>query len=373
MASEIVQNFKNQFKIHPGFVIVFVAIVFIGLIFYKQIAQLFSARKDSATDPESTDLVLKREDKVDINFTKAVKSIKDKDQTPENVENTKQACTYIKDHKGKIPEEFKTITEQIMELTSNCTPVDCEGTWSDFGECQANVCSEVYRTYSISKEANILGKACSNKSGDKEGKVCSADKCAYMHVPYGKPMDNSPMFSEQMSMTDCVSNCTATSNCHFVTRSSENGMCYYYTTPDTLDSISFEFDSNVHTQVVGYKKDKVEKPDYTGQTEYVQEVEIATGVPIDANAARTYELMEGFTLYNNDLEEHANIATPEACQEKCSNLAACNYMAYDSEGNKCYLKSVVDDRVTVFKHPTQNIYSVKITETSEDGEEESEE
>ena len=143
MASELVQNFKNQFKIHPGFVIVFVAIVIIGLIFYKQIAQLFSARKDSATDPESTDLVLKREDKVDINFTKAVKSIKDKDQTLENVDNAKQACTYIKDHKGKIPEEFKTITEQIMELTSNCTPVDCEGTWSDFVNAKL-ICAQKY-------------------------------------------------------------------------------------------------------------------------------------------------------------------------------------------------------------------------------------
>ena len=111
MASELVQNFKNQFKIHPGFVIVFVAIVIIGLIFYKQIAQLFSARKDSATDPESTDLVLKREDKVDINFTKAVKSIKDKDQTLENVDNAKQACTYIKEHiffKQKTAYEIST-------------------------------------------------------------------------------------------------------------------------------------------------------------------------------------------------------------------------------------------------------------------------
>ena len=303
-------------------------------------------------------VILKRENEDDIDFTEAIKSVEGGDRTVSKMSNVKRACEYIISTDRKIPPEYKNVTDQILTLTSNCMAKDCVGQWGSWADCDANTCSNTTRTFSVSVEGNYLGNVCTNKNGDKELKKCNVDKCKYVEIPYARPKSNVTLIKSEMG--DCKANCLSLENCQFYTLSNTN-MCEYHSIPDNLASIDFEYDSNVNVFYLEHNKDKIVKPtDYPDDISNVLTVE--TAVPIDPDIPmiqKPFSEIPGYAIYNYDLDEFAEL-TAQECREKCLENEKCNYAVHDKDGNMCYLKSVVDENITVFKHPTKDVYSLKI-------------
>lgn len=345
----------EQQKRYLGIGIGIVVVIIIILLILK-----FTKKNDDSDVETLTQghLILKREDKEDIDFTDAVQSIKGDDRSMPKMSNVKRACEYIISTGSKIPPQYKNVTDEILTLTSNCESVDCVGQWDSWVECAANTCSNTTRTFNVSTKGNYLGNVCTNKNGDKELKKCNVDKCKYIEIPYARPKSNVTLIKAETG--DCKANCLSIDNCQFYILSNTN-MCEYHSIPENLSSIDFEYDSNVNVFYFEHNKDKIVKP--TNYPENVtNQITVETAVPISSNVTsdqKTYELLEGYAIYNYDLEEMSEL-TPEECQTKCGENEKCNFAVYDKNGNMCYLKSVIDENVTAFKHPTKDIYTVRI-------------
>ena len=334
--------------------------VFFVILIIIFIVRAFSKKKtDDAEMINEGHLILKQTGKEDIDFTEALISMKDNNREFSKMANVKRACEYIISTGSKIPQEYKSATDEILSLTSNCTPEDCVGEWGEWSSCPANVCANTTRTFSVTTKGNYLGKSCELESGAKHTKKCNVSHCKYVQMPYAKPKSNATVIKTEMG--DCKANCLAIDDCQFYVLSNTN-MCEYHSIPENLTSLDFEYDSNVNVFYLQHNKDKLVKPT-NYPTDIISELTVETAVPISTNITadvKTYEALDGYSIYNYDLDELPEI-TVEECKTKCSENEKCNYAVYDSEGNMCYLKSVINENVTAFKHPTRNVYSLKIS------------
>jgi len=88
---------------------------------------------------------------------------------------------------------------------------------------------------------------------------------------------------------------------------------------------------------------------------------VAPGGSLD----KTFTKVDGFNLVAGEVEDISSVSVENGdlineCTEKCKGDSKCNLFTADKEGKVCYLKSVVNDNVTIYKDLTKDVYHAQI-------------
>ena len=340
MASEIVQNFKNQFKIHPGFVFAFVAIV-ITLILLWQYGVFSSEDKKTKSNP---------------NIPTLLRALKENDMSKD--EDLKKFCETYKNSETHTDEE-----KALYEKANKCEVINCYGEWSEWSKAEEGKCDVVERTYKIKTPANLLGDKCPIEDNKTEKKVANADKCDYGIIAYSKAAaDTSNIVLQYItdSVAECSSNCTTNfDKCQFITLTNGN-LCQFHMPKDGVDAYTLEYNKETTTYTPPYNKDKFIKPSYP--EEVIQTIEDIQNLPKPTSDVESEQFLkiEGVNVFDGDFIDEIQTVDARSCQADCLSKPECNMYTYDKTESKCLLKSVVDERVTAFKDPNTDTYKLVI-------------
>ena len=285
------------------------------------------------------------------------------------VENNKRSehkkiKKYCEKINGKDVKDFeKSMQKSIRTIKKVCDkgPEDCQGEWSEWSACEGQ-CVPSKRIYTVKKEGNVLGQKCEATNGAVERKRCNNTNCEYDVFARGSLKGTSKIGSEDNSTyKDCKQKCDENEKCDLFTLT--NGkMCEYHSIPDYLDPISFEYDTKIDSYMKSKKHDYVKE--VTPPSIPDDEQKNITVVPASAQN-KTFTKVEGFNLVTGDADDITTVTVENGdliseCKERCNTESACNFFTADEEGKICYLKSVVNDNVTVYKDLTKDVYHAEI-------------
>lgn len=276
----------------------------------------------------------------------------------------KKVENFCKKINGKKLSDFeRSMRKSIQKIKRVCDkgPQDCRGEWSDWSACEGQ-CVPSKRTYKVKKEGNVLGQECEKSNGFIERKRCNNTNCEYDIIARGSLKGTSKIGSEDNSnYKDCKEKCDKNEKCDIFILTNGN-MCEYHSIPDYLEPITFEYSEKIDSYMKSKKHDFVKNvtpPIIPGEEQ--KNIMVAPGGSMD----KTFTKVDGFNLVAGEVEDISSVSVENGdlineCTEKCKGDSKCNLFTADKEGKVCYLKSVVNDNVTIYKDLTKDVYHAQI-------------
>lgn len=277
-------------------------------------------------------------------------------------EHRNKVVDYCEKIKGKKVEDYpEHLRESMKDIMKVCQEEvdDCQGEWtSSQEECSEN-CAPVKKIYKFTKKGNILGKACEVEEGTIIYERCRQENCSYDPKLHSILKNNVGFSNVQVSNTrECATKCNENSNCdvYSITR---GNLCVFHSIPSGLKAIDFEYNSNVNSFV--------KKPTPL----FVDTVNDAI-IPLDqimnisvsnVSNTTTFTKLDGYDFPVDSIDILSNVSIEE-CKTQCRANPMCNLFTADKDGNVCYLKSVVNENITIYKDPTRDVYHAEINVSS---------